>query len=268
MTPDDTDRFPPIFVINLPRDSARRQSMAARLDRLGHPYRFVDAVDGRALDQQSYDQRLRRRYFGRELTSGEVGCLLSHKRVCEIICQEKIPFAIVLEDDAVLAEKFSSVIAALLRCSDKWDLVRFVGSPKIHARGFRRLLPLVENFWLIRLPTTPGGSHAYLLSGAAAEKLGWHLGCSFLPMDILQGWSWRTGLETLAVFPTLASQDVHSGTTIGEDRFSKQLSLQGLDRLLFPLRRFLYKTRDGWGKKKTWLGSIYRDHMTRKAAGR
>lgn len=265
---ENTDRFPPIFVINLPRDSARRAKMAARLDGLNRAYRFVDAVDGRALDPQTYDQRLRRRYFGRELTPGEVGCLLSHKRVCEIICREEIPFAIVLEDDAVLADEFCNVIDALLTCSDKWDLVRFVGSPKVHARGFRRLRPLVENFWLIRLPTTPGGSHAYLLSRTAAEKLGAQLGRSFLPMDILQGWSWQTGLETLAVFPTLARQDEQSGTTIGEDRFSKRLSLEGAERLLFPVRRFLYKVQDAWGKKKTWFGSVRRDHRTRREAGR
>jgi glycosyl transferase family 25 len=260
--------FPPIYVINLPRDAERRAAIRARLDLMALQYRIVDAVDGKSLAPDAYDQRLRRRYFGRALTPGEIGCLLSHRRVCALMLAEQCPEAIVLEDDAVLSPDFVEVIKALQRCAHQWDLVRFVGSPKIHARGFRRVRPLCDSYWLIRLPTTPGGSHAYLLNRKAAAVLESQLGQSFLPMDILQGWSWRTGLETLAVYPTLAAQDADSGTTIGEERFSKAVALSGWERWLFPVNRFLYKTLDGWGKKRIWLGSWYRDRVIRRETAR
>lgn len=99
-----TEDFPAIFVINLAQDEKRRTALRERLERLGRPYRFVAAVNGLALDPAktpNYDARRRKRYFGRDLTAGEVGCLMSHRKVCEIIEQENLPVALVLEDGAV-----------------------------------------------------------------------------------------------------------------------------------------------------------------------
>ena len=71
------------FVINLaasPRrlDSARAELVAAQID----PIR-VDAFDGREIDLAqfaAYDDDKARRFMGRSMTQGEVGCYVSHQR--------------------------------------------------------------------------------------------------------------------------------------------------------------------------------------------
>ena len=70
-----------IFVVSLKRSVDRRASMVTELERCGLRYEFVDAVDGRSLtasQRERYSATESLRLHGRELTSGEIGCALSH----------------------------------------------------------------------------------------------------------------------------------------------------------------------------------------------
>ncbi|HTK84101.1 MAG TPA: glycosyltransferase family 25 protein, partial [Patescibacteria group bacterium] len=70
---------PPIFVISLPSSVQRRAAMAARLNSIGASWRFFDGFDGSSLSPENYpdyDRTRRRLFFGKDLTPGEMGCLL------------------------------------------------------------------------------------------------------------------------------------------------------------------------------------------------
>ncbi|MCY4300112.1 MAG: glycosyltransferase family 25 protein [Aestuariivita sp.] len=94
----------PCFVISLPDCTARRKAISTRLERLRIDYEFFDAVDGRAGLPCQYENqidRLRSRKLGRNLCDAEYACALSHINVYRRIVSDAIPYALVLEDDAI-----------------------------------------------------------------------------------------------------------------------------------------------------------------------
>ena len=244
------------------KDEGRRQAMLKRAAEMGLDLEFFEAVNGRNLssDQMElYDSKKRRHFFGRDLTFGEIGCLLSHRAIYEKMIRENIPVAIILEDDVIFEPDVKEVFAALPYSSVPWDVIRFLGSTKIYARGCRKIAPLIGRYWMARLPTAPGGAHGYMIKREAAQVMLTHMQKNWLPIDTLQGRTWETGLETLVVYPAPLYPDQQEASTIGDDRFNKSVQLQGLDRTLFPIRRARYKLGELVGKKYTYLTSWVRD---------
>lgn len=105
------------YVINLPRSTSRRASMAGQLERMSLPYEFVEAVDGHALTPSEraglVDEAAVARYPG-WLTPGTIGCALSHRRAYERIFDSKEDVALVLEDDVVLPATISETVTELV----------------------------------------------------------------------------------------------------------------------------------------------------------
>jgi glycosyl transferase, family 25 len=235
--------FPPVFVISLKQSSGRRQAMAARLDALGIKYSFFDGYDGAALTPETYpayDRARRRLFCGKDLTKGEMGCLLSHRAVYRHMIDRNIPIAIVLEDDVKPAPDFAAVIGRLLAAPFRWDIVRFLGREKVY-RNARAIAPLDETHILIRPSGTPGGTYGYMLTLNAARRLGARMQKNWLPVDILQGYVWLTGLEVFAVRPSPVLHDDEGESTIGAARFDKTVRLSGLQKAAYPLTRFYFK---------------------------
>lgn len=253
---------PRIFVINMAKDEGRREAMRKRAAEAGLDLEFFEAVNGRNLpsDQMAlYDSKKRRQFFGRDLTLGEIGCLLSHRALYEKMVRENIPIAIVLEDDVIFEAEAKDVFAALPHSSVPWDVVRFLGSQKIYARGCRKIALLIGKYWMARLPTAPGGAHGYMIKQEAAQVMLNHMQKNWLPIDTLQGRTWETGLETLVVYPAPLYPDQQEASTIGDDRFDKSVQLQGAARLLFPFYRARYKLGELLGKKYIYWTSWIRD---------
>lgn len=254
--------IPRIFVINMPRHEERRQSMLRRAKDITLDIEFFEAVDGASLSKEQlsfYDSIKRKKYFGRDLQRGEIGCLLSHRGIYEKMIRENIPSAIILEDDIIFENDASSVFDALNKSSVKWDVVRFLGSKKIYKRGCRIIAPLIGRYFIARLPTAPGGAHGYIIKLEAARVMLTHMQRNWLPIDSLQGRMWETGLETLVVYPAPLFPDDQEASTIGDKRFDKTLQLKGLAHWLYPLNRAWFKLEEAVGKKYIYLSSWFRD---------
>lgn len=118
------------FVISLPGAARRREYMSDQLGRLGMPFEFFDAVDGRALGEESvrcvYDEEAARKTFWGPLNRGEVGCALSHIAIWRTIMAQRLDHALVLEDDAVLDPATPEVLAALPQRMNPDDVVLLV----------------------------------------------------------------------------------------------------------------------------------------------
>lgn len=256
-----------VLVINLPAAADRRAAMRRQLDALGLAYEFVEAIDGRGFDvtaHPAYDTGRRRRAFGRDMTGGELGCLLSHRAVYEKIVAEDLDPVLVLEDDAVLGPDFVAVLASLLAAPLPYDLVRFIGSSKLARLRQRPVWPLAGGHWLVRLETTPGGAYAYLMRRAAAQKLLPFLQRNWLPIDALMGRRWEHGLDWFVVQPAVADHDAAVESIIGMTRFEKGLRLGGVERLLYPLTRAAYKVSETIGKRLSYWSSWAEDRRRRK----
>jgi glycosyl transferase family 25 len=103
------------FVINLKTNPERRAFMGEQLARLGIEHEFFDALVGAEYcsDPRWHDPARSLREISRELRAGEVGCALSHAFVYRRIVELGLPWAFVLEDDALLHEDVPAVLKAL-----------------------------------------------------------------------------------------------------------------------------------------------------------
>lgn len=264
---DNTDvTIPPIFVISLARAQARRATIGARLAALRLPYTFIDATDGAVLDlhrHSAYAGHWRRLFFGRDLTPGEFGCLISHRGVYEQIIRHSIDRAIVLEDDAIVTDDFPAVVAALCASPVHWDLVRFLGRSKVY-RSSRRLVHLNGPYLLARPSGTPGGAYGYLLTRHAAERLLRIMQHNWLPVDTLHGQVWRTGLQALNISPSPVLPDDKTPSCIGDTRYDKTPQLRGARKMIYPLFRFIWKIYSAvwttWTALRTWPADLIVRH--------
>ena len=119
--------IPPIFCISLARAADRRRRMAGHMSDLGLRCEMIDAVDGKAVSAADHrifvEDEFWRVHRGRRLSPGEVGCFLSHYRLWQKIFVQKIPCALVLEDDAVLDSDIGGIVARVMECEAEWDVV-------------------------------------------------------------------------------------------------------------------------------------------------
>ena len=95
------------LIVNLQDCEERRDAIKKQMEALRSiDYEFIDAVDGRKMNTQELNQlfnlkRFKSLYF-REARPGEVGCTMSHQRCFQAIIDQNLPYALLLEDDAVL----------------------------------------------------------------------------------------------------------------------------------------------------------------------
>lgn len=267
MTVDtDISSFPAIFIISLERSAQRRLTMAAQLDALRLDYEFINGIDGRDLDLCNFPPYAlwrRRLFFGRDLTPAEMGCLLSHRKAYQRMVDLDMDCAVILEDDAILQSAFPAVIRSLVSLPIKWDLVRFLARNKVLQQS-RRVGCLFDNYFLLRPRKAYGGAYGYAIKQNAARVL---LGCmrrNWLPIDILHGHVWRTGLETFAIWPSPVVPDMDICSTIGDGRFNKTIQLRGWKRCIYPFTRAAYKIYEQFGKRLATADSWFRDRRTRR----
>ena len=94
-----------IFTISLPDSTQRREALTRRMEALSLPFEFFDAVDGRQGIPAEFEGMVDRENslvrFERPMVDTEFACALSHVMVYRTIVERGIPFALVLEDDAI-----------------------------------------------------------------------------------------------------------------------------------------------------------------------
>ncbi len=258
---------PLAYVISLKSAATRRRTAAERLRAAGIAFEVFDAIDGRGFEVESqpiYDGPRRRALYGHDMVGGEIGCLLSHKAILEIVVRDRKGPALVFEDDIALHPNFGQAVDRLMENQDRWELVRFLGAAKIMRQRQRPLLDLGEGFQMTRLMTQPGGAAAYIVSETGAAKLLKHLDRTPFPIDALMGRPWLTGVDNLMVRPGLADQDAALGSDIGDARFVSHREIArgaGLGRkTTIALRRLV----DNIGTRGVYWGSAPGDYLRRR----
>lgn len=106
-----------IFIISLTCAEQRRAWMQSHLhDRGLEQWCFVDGIVGAELTetqiQQEHNAKRGMARAGRAFTRGEIGCALSHRKAYELMLSNQQNSALILEDDAYLAEDINLVLHA------------------------------------------------------------------------------------------------------------------------------------------------------------
>lgn len=103
------------YVINLDRNPERLAFMRGQLERLGIAFERFPAVWGKGLSATERKHGFSRvRSFiasKKRLSAAEIGVAMSHVGVYRRIVADRIPYALVFEDDVVLGEGFAEALA-------------------------------------------------------------------------------------------------------------------------------------------------------------
>lgn len=246
----------------------RRQAITKNLEDLSIPYTLVEGVVGHTLDAKSiqkiYDARRRLKYYGKALTSGELGCMYSHYSIYQQMVEQRIERAIILEDDALVRRDFIDIVNKIVTFPFSWDLIRFSTNKKVY-RLVRNLGLVYHHYSLVRMLSTGGNATCNLISMNGAKILIKQLQAgNIFPIDVLHAQVWKTALKVYEVMPSPVSLNPFP-PLIGEKRFNKELEIAGAQKLMYPIYKFLRKYVMTLGKRWVFILAWWRDLAVKKA---
>jgi len=172
-----------VFVISLPRRPTRLKHALHELWEQGISATIVDAVDGDAIaSQEDIEQHGIRPLPGYDghmnhnisLTTGEVGCFMSHYTIWQHMVDNRIPSALILEDDFDFQEDFAERLGQYLEEArqEPWNLL-YVGRSPVETdlrRVSEHIVVPGYTLWTVGYLLRLEGAEA-LLSARVAEVL-------------------------------------------------------------------------------------------------
>ncbi len=158
----------PLFVINLDSSTEKMTFMQKQLDRLALSFERISAVRGIDLsaDEVSsvYSAELNRKRHHRNLSPGEIGCYMSHRKIWQNMLDENIEFAIIIEDDINIEPAFFSIDEHFEKLK-QYDLIKLADNRAIKPAKIKSLNKEYELISYHRIPNCTTG-YAISLSGA------------------------------------------------------------------------------------------------------
>lgn len=189
-----------IYLINLARSTDRLAACARQLDAHDLSYERIDAVDGDDMHSSTirdvYD--FNKSSYHKHMTEGEIACYLSHVKTWQRIVDEKLDYAVILEDDILLQEGIQQALNAIASIDEPWDLIKLAEAPI--KRKVEHYIP-VEDFSLVTYNKVPIRTCAQVISFAGAKKLLANSSRVTRPIDVeLQYW-WESELCVFGLQP-------------------------------------------------------------------
>lgn len=244
----------PTFVINLKRSPHRRAHMEKQLKALQLSYEIIDATDGSALSEAEletlYDKEASLQHLTQPITRNEIACADSHLRIYERIVNQKIPYALILEDDVTLDPRIKEILSPAFLSQKSFDWLQ-IDYARVGWPFFRSWLlaswhnikkrPIFILYALIKLPFIAGLStfewlrqeysrqiravrflrplylaSAYIVTNKGARKLIETGRPICFAADMLPNKArLKNNFSMLAMCPPLAHQDPVFGSDIG-----------------------------------------------------
>jgi glycosyl transferase, family 25 len=153
-----------VFLINLDRSPDRLAHMHAQAREADIEFERVSGIDGRTLVQPFLGST-----FADYLSPGERGCYASHLLCCQMIMEQAVPHAMILEDDCDLGPHTRAVAeSAVAQAPQGWDFIQLMRTSR-HAMWPVAELP--HGHQLVRFSRRPPYSAVgYLMSSGGARK--------------------------------------------------------------------------------------------------
>jgi len=165
------ERRIPIFVINLEDNVPRYEDVKSQLDALNLSFERIDAVAGKLLSQAEitaiYDKQTNRKLHHRNLTVGEIGCYMSHRKIWQMMQEQKIERALILEDDIVAKPQLLDCLR-LMESANGWDVIKIADFERVTPAKSQRVS---EQFELVSYKKVPNRTMGYFITRQAAAKM-------------------------------------------------------------------------------------------------
>ena len=197
--------------------------MRSRLEAMGLPFDFVDAVDGRNGLPTEFESLVDREAASRRRrvvqSEAEFACALSHALLYERILREGWEQAIVLEDDMVPAPDFPEFVKSDRLKSTGKDLMLLYHTNGVGLKGTFRSIGPRQRFLFA---AQPGSTAAYWITRRGAEIL--HRAA--LPISYVADWPLLIPfrMKSAGVYPVLFHQ------SLAESQISTNQDARTLER--------------------------------------
>lgn len=242
-----------IFVVSLPDCTERRAKIQKQLNNLNLEFEFFDAIRGADYYNNSeyFDRPHSLSYEHRLMKPGEVGCALSHVMIYKQIVEQNLPYALILEDDAILSSDLPKMLNTLIPLIKQNDLITL---ERCDIYKKHSAISLFDKYFLVKPRLVKYGSMCqtagYIVTLEAAKKMYTINFPVFAPAD-----SWEAYVKVInfrGIIPsrTIISQDMSFDSTIvnGTRNTSGKKTARGL---LF----YAFYTRTAFGR---FLKEVYK----------
>lgn len=198
--------------INLPWAEERRQSILTQAARQGVDIQFVEAIAGKDLPPvvPEYNRKERFKTFAYDLTPNELACVLSHMKAMRTFLASEAEYAVIMEDDALLAENIAAAVQEVTQHLTGWELA------KLNTDDNSKLYPIGDEGGALTRAVFPKKilwvSVGWLYTRRGAERMLEALKSFSLPADVQFGHN-VLGLQipTIGITPSLiTTSDPHS----------------------------------------------------------
>jgi glycosyl transferase family 25 len=222
------------LVITLKRSTTRVEQVRRIIATCPIPCESWDATDGSLLTDNEianvYEPGLHFPRYPFELSRGEMGCFLSHRRIWQKMVDENIQRLVVLEDDVDFLPNFPKTLQFASENIPDDAYLQFQVR-EVQSTGSVKKQPPIQNC-LVRPTLVPLRTSAQLVTLKAAQKL---LGFSAKfdrPVDAAIQLKWIHGVKVLTSHPrsVVEVSSQIGGSTIGSTHKKKK-------PLIFLLRR-------------------------------
>jgi len=189
------------------------------LGKLGIDAQVWNATDGAKIsaDEKSafYDEAANLRRFKRPLTSAEIGCYLSHKRLWSHIASLGLPAALVMEDDALVDDRLPGLLARIAH-EDVSDLfLKLDGQRGSQSAGFD-----IGGIGFVSERVIAPRTTGYIIGKNAAARLA-QTGRFFRPVDIDLKHHWEHEVPIFTATPPLISEHPEPSTIDAQRQSAK-----------------------------------------------
>jgi len=230
------------FIIHLERAIDRQPQVNELIQKLPIETDVVNAIDGRTLDNQTISRVYRRSVYRPRypfpLSTNEIACFLSHRKVWREIIDQRLDAGLVLEDDVELTPDFAAAYSAACQILKADSFIRF----PFRERESGRVVLTTEGVRVIEPVPVGLGMVAQLVGREAAQRLLSATEVFDRPVDTTAQMNWITGLKPLSVLPGGVKE---ISVQLGGSTIQKSRSLPDkLKReILRPLYRWKIKSR-------------------------
>jgi glycosyl transferase family 25 len=191
-----------VFLINLARSTDRLEHSKSQLDALGIEFERLEAVDGLKLTSsqvsQHYDIDANSKLYKKTLSVGEVACYLSHRVAWKRIIDEKLDYAIILEDDSIVEANFNALYSALNKLKD-WDYIRIANFSEKYQVDER--IKIDNHHDLVHFDQIPINTGAQAVSLKGAKQLYKTTERFSRPVDVDIKHYWEKGIDLVGITP-------------------------------------------------------------------
>ncbi len=212
-----------ILLINLPESVDRLKLFSESAKHYSADFSVITAVNGsedRAICQ-GYSARANKLNYYKKLTPGEIGCFLSHRKAWSVIFEQKLTFAIVLEDDVMFESSFKQLGEAIDKIKEPWDYIKL---NEVHEKRAAKTMYTTNNLSVVKYNKLPIGASAQVISYSGAEKLLKYTESFSRPVDVELQWLSVDKIKAFGIKPyPFKTRKLQSDI----DRFGKRNKING-----------------------------------------